>query len=79
MFSKDCAVVRMAFDTSSMDAGNDAVVMGFVGRVNDDDVAFSVMATTGAEDDDEAADCCVAAVITAVLLDIFEADFPRMS
>ena len=74
----------MAFDNSSTDAGNNVtmVVMGFVGRVNVDDArAFSaVMATTDAEDDDEAADCCeVVAVITPVLLDIFAADFPRMS
>ena len=74
----------MAFENSSTFVGNDVVIMGFAGQVNvdDDDRAFSVMAFTGAkDDDDEATDCCCCemAVITAVLLDIFAADFPRMS
>ena len=55
-----------------------------LGRFDAVDRAFSVMVATGADDDDDT-DCCAVVAVVAipaalgVMLDIFAADFPRMS
>lgn len=57
-----------------------------LGRFDAVDRAFSVMVATGTDDDDDDdTDCCVVEAVVAipaalgVMLDIFAADFPRMS